>query len=291
MITIEQSIPRKSADYLLAESVFYEQFNEVQFYFEDNRKDEMYFLILKKLFPNVQFEKVFGLNGKKSVIDKAEKSTNRKNRIFIVDKDFDDLINIRRTDLKNLFYLERYSIENYFFEEESIKSFIISQLPNQNRKTIRFKFTSVLTEIINKLKSLTCCFFVAHKNQIPNFQSCSLPLERFTKNLNSTEMDKLKVSDYKKKLRLGLISVACLNNYITEMGNAKIKLGFDDKVIFNHIPGKHAIKLLIKILKRKYPNIGNLEFNRVSYALADRCLFQALYPLRDSINSYLKLAA
>ena len=38
MITKIASIPRKSSGYLFAESVFYEQFNQVEFFFEDEKK-------------------------------------------------------------------------------------------------------------------------------------------------------------------------------------------------------------------------------------------------------------
>jgi hypothetical protein len=287
MITVNQSIPKKTAQYLSAQSVFYEQFNEVQFYFEDAQKEELYYLIFKKLFSDINFTKVFGLNGKVSVIEKAEKSINKKNRVFIVDKDFDDLLGLKRTNLKNLFYLDRYSIENYFFEEEAIKKFIISQMPNRNRNTINFKLSPLIRKIIQKLKYLTIYFFVAHKNQIPYFESCSLPLERFTRNLNPTEIDSGKVKAYRISLRLGLVAIKCPNTYSSEIARAKRLLVFESETIFKHIPGKHCIKLLMKILKERFPKIGNLEFNRVCYALADKCLFHSLDNLKNAINNYI----
>src|SRR6476620_3681297 len=126
MISKKESIPRKTESYLFAESVFFEQFNKVEFFFEDEKREELYYVILRKLFPDVQFQKIFCLNGKDSVIEKAETSKNKKKRIFIIDKDFDDLLGIVRHDLPNLFYLQKYSIENYYFEEEAIRMFIIS---------------------------------------------------------------------------------------------------------------------------------------------------------------------
>ena len=133
------------------------------------KKEELYYIIVKKLFPEIEFNRIFTLNGKVSVIEKAEKSKKKRNRVFIIDKDFDDLLGIMRTDLPNLFYLTRYSIENFYFEDNSILMLIISQMPSVRRYELKYNYKFIVNEIIRKLKYLSCYFYIAHKNRIPNF--------------------------------------------------------------------------------------------------------------------------
>ena len=68
---------------------------------------------------------------------------------------------------------------------------------------------------------------------------------------------------------------------------SKIEMKFESDELFNNIPGKHCLMLLIKILKRKYPKIGNLQFDRVSFALASNCTFNNMEEIRKSIAKYL----
>lgn len=286
MITESISIPKKSDGYLFAESVFFEQFNKVEFFFEDQKKEELYFIIVKKLFPEIEFDRIFTLNGKRSVIEKAKKSVGRKNRIFVVDKDFDDLLGILKIDLKNLFYLQKYSIENYFFEEEAFLSVLISYLPSVGRKDLNFKYNKLINEIIKKLKLVACYFFIAHKNKLPNIKSASLPLEMFFCDLNCTEPDKVKIRKYKKSI-INELKKQNKTGYTKELQESKLKLNYDSVSVFNNIPGKHCIQLAMKILKKKYSKIGNLQFDRISYNLATYSSFTELYPLRDSIYAYL----
>lgn len=284
------SIPRKSSNYLFAESVFFEQFNKVEFFYEDNKREELYYVITKKLFPTVEFNKIFTLNGKDSIIEKAERSRARKNRVFIVDKDFDDILGVIRADLLNLFYLTRYSIENFYFEEDAVLEFIISQMPTVNRSQLRFKLSPLKKDIILKLRHLSCYFFIVQKNRIPNLKAASQPIEMFFCDLEPTKPDKQKISLYRKSIRDELKKISSLASYNQAINDAKKMMQFDTlNNIFNNIPGKHCISLLVKLLKEKYPNIGNLQFDRVCYGLAKGCSFNDLASLKNSINQYLKL--
>jgi hypothetical protein len=284
----QESIPKKSTGYLFAESVFYEQFNKVEFFFEDEKKEELYYVIVKKLFPIVEFNRIFTLNGKNSVIEKAEKSLKKKNRVFIVDKDFDDILGLTRSDLPNLFYLEKYSIENYYFEENAILQLIISQIPSIRRYELRYNHRLIIKKIVNNLKPIVCCFYIAHKNRIPNLKSVSLPLEMFTCNNDGTKLDKTKMKVYRSQIASGLKSIGISNAYLKELRLAKSELKFDEQDVFNNLPGKHCIMLLIKILKKKYSKIGNLQFDRVCYALAVNCIFNELSTTQKNIYKYLE---
>jgi len=71
MATEDESIPKESTKSLYAKSVFFRQFNDIDFYVEDHGEENLYFLILKKLFPNLYFENIFPLGGKENLINRA----------------------------------------------------------------------------------------------------------------------------------------------------------------------------------------------------------------------------
>ena len=93
MITIEESIPTRNTNYRLAEDIFYVQFNEISFFIEDEDQENFFFCILKNLFHDIQIDKIFPLNGKDNVINESNENIGNKKKVFIVDKDFDDILN------------------------------------------------------------------------------------------------------------------------------------------------------------------------------------------------------
>src|ERR1035441_10098210 len=92
MLTPEESIPGFSSGYQYAQSVFYVQFNDVDFYVEDAEQENFYFCILKKLFPDVRFENIYPLGGKPHVIAHATNNQAERKSVYLLDKDFDDLL-------------------------------------------------------------------------------------------------------------------------------------------------------------------------------------------------------
>src|SRR4051812_24509150 len=111
MISATDSLPIKTEAFLRGMDVLYFGFNDIEFYVEDEDQENLYLAIFKRLFPGVKLEKIFPLGGKKNVRDEARLHVGNKKKVFVVDKDFDDLLG-RKLSLPNLFYLDRYSIEN-----------------------------------------------------------------------------------------------------------------------------------------------------------------------------------
>jgi len=136
MVSIEESIPQKSEAFLNGQDIFYIQFNEINFYIEDENQENLYFVIFSKLFSNVNFKKIFPLRGKSNVLRKADYNKDIKTKIFIVDKDFDDLLG-KKILQSNLFYLEQYSIENYLINYNSLKEYVIEEQPKIKSREIQ----------------------------------------------------------------------------------------------------------------------------------------------------------
>lgn len=85
-------IPVRSPDGLAALDIFYDEFNDVHFYVEDIDQENLYESILRKLFPEHTIARIFPLGGKPSVIAHLSQSNSTRG-IYILDKDFDDLLN------------------------------------------------------------------------------------------------------------------------------------------------------------------------------------------------------
>src|SRR4051812_46633890 len=109
-ITQEDSIPHKTDSYRLAESLFYRQFNDLDFYVEDSSQENLYWQLLRKLFGDIKITKIYPLGGKKNVIEFAKTHSSDLRSVCIVDKDFDALLGAMN-NIGCLFYLKRYSIE------------------------------------------------------------------------------------------------------------------------------------------------------------------------------------
>src|SRR6185437_17024386 len=119
-------LPEKTASFLLGQDILYQQFNDLDIYVEDENQENLYHSCLSKLLSTIRIEKIFPLRGKDNVIFESKLNIGNKRKIYIIVKDFDDILG-KSIIQPNLFYLERYSIENYALEEKSIIALIIEE--------------------------------------------------------------------------------------------------------------------------------------------------------------------
>src|SRR6266496_1338660 len=166
-MTPEEPIPTRSEKYLYAQSVFYRQFNEVEFFVEDVDQENLYFAILKRLFPNISIAKIFPLGGKPMVIAHAVAHSQNRRSIYIVDKDFTDLLENTR-QLPNLFYLDWFCIENYVLEEEPVVRFVMSEKPKSKEANVRkhLAFAGFLAQSMSALQPLFALFLLVQRHQL-----------------------------------------------------------------------------------------------------------------------------
>lgn len=92
-----------------------------------------------------------------------------KNRVWIfVDRDYDDLLNF--SHLEKVFQTCRYSIENYFVDEETFTKIISEVFPLHGRKDVReaiiAKYCSLIREACKALEEINRILHVAAANQI-----------------------------------------------------------------------------------------------------------------------------
>ncbi|MDQ0782230.1 DUF4435 domain-containing protein [Chryseobacterium sp. W4I1] len=277
-------LPILSDSFLRGQNILYRQFNDVEFYIEDTEQENLYYHILKNLFSDVKFEKIFPLNGKKNVKDDCILNIGNKNKVYIVDKDFDDILN--KTELyDNLFYLKGYSIENLLISKKSFYELIKEKSPKlkDNDIDLLYSHTSVLNNILC-LKELAIIFIIIQKFELGE-QYYNINTSRDF-NINTDFSYKGSfipdyISDIEYKLRLG-------DRRLTLKGQAKkYKRYFrnTDDVIRN-VPGKHLLIIINDLLKSKNL-IMQYSLESLTYKLAKEVDISNFTELKTNIEHYI----
>lgn len=272
--------PELTDSFLAGQNIFYQQFNEVEFYVEDTGKEHFYFNIFRKLFPEIQFEKIFPLNGKENVVNEAKLTFNDKKKVFIVDLDFDNFLNIKE-NIDNLFYLEKYSIENYLIEKGAIYEIIREKNSNLKDHNIDLliDYNTLITNCANLLFELVSAFITIQKFQ----------LGKEYYNINCARDFNFGTVNYSYKGNNIL-------NYLSEVEgllkakdkrfslNANFKRHKRELKICN-IPGKYLLNI-IKHQLDGHKIIHQVPVESLAYKLSKETDFSNLHFLRDKINEF-----
>lgn len=131
--------PEASVSFNRWQDLLYRQFNDIDVYVEDTGKERLYYQLFKLLLPGIKLAKIFPLNGKENVAADAQANNTNKRKVYLVDLDFDEILGRKQT-IRNLIYLHRYSIENYFVDEEAIKEQIREKKPSIRDAEIAVQF-------------------------------------------------------------------------------------------------------------------------------------------------------
>lgn len=289
---MEIGLPVKTDAFYRGQDILYSQFNDINFYVEDEDQENFYEATLKKLFPQIRLEKIFPLNGKPNVVTEAQLTLGDKKKVYIVDKDFDDLLNIKKT-LPNLFYLEKYSIENYLLEPEAIQNLVIEERPKIKPSDFNtlFSLPHFQKETKKLFSEVISAFLVIQKYSL-GIKNVKYDPARFC-NLNHPHSVKTtEFVTYKSSIE----SALKLKNKKLSL-NAQIKKFmkfFSNRVkptdSLRHIPGKYILVFLKAQLRYLFDatSFNNLSLESLSIRLANKCKFTELLYLQKSILSFIK---
>ena len=148
----------------------FEDYNDVHLFVEDAGFENLYQTVCRN--NGLKIEKVFSLSGKLSVIDRALRCRDKK-CVFLVDRDWDDLLGIKiRT--KKIVILEKHSIENYLINYDGFSQYVIGEHPRKQIASVlsEAEFLGILLLISNILRPLFECFAQVQKAQIST-SNCS----------------------------------------------------------------------------------------------------------------------
>ncbi|MHA8060077.1 DUF4435 domain-containing protein [Aquirufa beregesia] len=279
--------PELTDSFLSGQDILYAQFNDIEFYVEDKEQQHFYFNILKKLFPDLKFEKIFPLNGKKNVFDAALVNIGNKKKIYIVDLDFDQILNTVR-NFDNLFYLRKYSIENYLFSRYAIYEIIRIKNPKLKDRDIDtlFDLNQILTDASICLKELTCCFIIIKKKQLVHHYY-GLNVNRDFDFTTSPPYYRMNfITDYINEVELLLIA----KDRRLKLESQKKKLLEHFNSLSNclsHIPGKHILTF-IKDRLQIMGLINQMNVESFSYQLSKDFYSNELDYLKTNVEKYIR---
>jgi hypothetical protein len=97
--------------------------NDIEVYVEDSSNPNMWVKLLRKYLPShIRLTSVTPLHGRKGVIDacKADQAIDGRRKIYIIDGDLDLLQGKSKPNLKHLYRLRAYCVENYLLGEEAL---------------------------------------------------------------------------------------------------------------------------------------------------------------------------
>lgn len=277
-------LPTLTDSFLKGQDLLYKQFNDIEFYIEDTDQENLYFQILKKIFPDIKFEKIFPLNGKNNVKEDCLLNSDNKRKIYIVDKDFDDILG-RTVDIRNLFYLNSYSIENLLIDKHSVYELIKERSPKLKNNNIDDLYShSELIKKISCLKELAAIFIVIQEFELGEPYYNINTSRDFNINSDFKYRGNF-ITDYKDRIELSL-----KNKDKRFTLNAKIKKHnkhFSDiNLQLKNIPGKHILCLINDLLKSKNL-IHQYSVESFTYKLAKEANVSNFNDLKNDILQYI----
>lgn len=151
---------------LLNRILFYSAYNDINVFVEDEYKEYIYENIFERMFSDkLKINKILPMRGKKGV-EKAFKEYgeqyDNKPAIYIVDGDFDIMMEKEVINNPNYIYLEKYNIESYYVEEKAVLRYMAGKMKQpQKRITQQIEYSTWESMTYNALLRLFLNYLVA----------------------------------------------------------------------------------------------------------------------------------
>lgn len=280
-------LPKRSPAGQAALDVFYRDFNDVNFYVEDDGQENLFFEILKKLFGDVSFARIFPLSGKINLLNHAKSRSNSvvNNRIYIADKDFDDILgHIEIID--GVFYLPFFCIENHIVEETALYDVVVESHPRKGRESIieNLSLNIQISRIKDELCELFSAFYFVQLNKL-ELANCSLSVERFCSSRTKWMICNGLVMKYVDTVRDECASRA-LKEPENPLSDDKSLSQIFDSPPDQVISGKYVLKMVFHYVKAKY-SLGSITFDSFMFRTAKNCQFESLSDFATKIREHL----
>lgn len=240
--------------------IFLQDSVSIFFYFEDAHHESVYERLINRLIPNIKEFRVICLGGKTKIRTKSKEAKQPGiTKIFIVDKDFDDLLG-DVINIPNVYYLHAFSIENYLAEYEPLLKLAVELKPRDltfaAAKNICQNFSVFESRLKEKLEKIARHFVVARKHRV-SIETTKMSVE----DILSDETDDFIPTDewidsYKDKMIQSLDNknqwLDIPSSFEAELLNAFSKhqgTSFEKLSNYDHICGKHLIGCMVRYIQ------------------------------------------
>jgi hypothetical protein len=234
-----------------------------------------------------RISRVFSVPGKTSLFSKVKEhaeNRNTENAFFIVDADFDVILERPIPESDRLHVLEEYCIENFVLEEEAAISIMQEESPKIRREDLkrRFDFNKWLQSVVEELTPLFACFIFIQKHQLPN-KNVDIGIGSFISG-REPRLDKKRVQEYIANLSHSL-PTGFENRYSQEIPEIISKMGDTWVMQKKYICGKHyLIRLLFFEIVRN--TRSSVPLDSLRFRLMRKCTFDSLTDLKNHILNF-----
>lgn len=269
-------------------STFLAYRNDIDIYTEDEPKDkEFYRIVFTKLLSNtLQINDITPLGSKRNVIERCKNEPdNGRKKIFIIDGDITMIHGANVPNLKNLFVLDGYCIENLLLDKESIVQYIYLNCALKSKDEIEneLAFEQWLNTYSNSLIDLFIHFaltdffggkftlFNAHK-----FHAITNGLATYSNDLVEQE-----IANIKKHI----LTMESEVDYLKKYSELKLKWSINISNFLTIVSGKDY---LIPILLYKVQSFKRSKalptVEEAKFMLAHNCNLTRLGPLKTALT-------
>lgn len=240
---------------------FYQDYVAAIFFFEDEHHEVVYERILMRLMPKLRSFQVICLGGKSKVIAKAKEARpDGAKWLFVLDKDFDDLIGNVFVH-KDVYYLRAFSLENYLVDLQGIIGLAIEV--NSRELTARLAnercagFQAYMTKLRERLDAINRLFIVARRHRV-NIKTTKISVDDLLHGADEQELIPTE-EWYAQYLSQFIGNLPSNAEWLAqdEMLQAEMERAFvkDDRVNFPAVPvvdhfcGKHLLGCVLRTLQ------------------------------------------
>ena len=235
----------------------------------------------------MKFEKIFPLNGKTNVKNAAIENLGNKKKVYITDLDFDHIIGTVE-NLDNLFYLNKYSIENHLISKTAIYEAIRTKDPKLKDHEIDalFDYNLLLEDATNCLKELASSFVIIQRHGLGlNYYGLNVSRD-FNFTLTPPVYRMNFIPDYLKDVERELKNRNSRLSLNAQIRRLNIFFNNLTKAMTN-IPGKYLLTF-IKDRLQSLNLIHQTNLESFMYALSKDFNSSELEYLKINVNNYIR---
>lgn len=233
---------------LLNRVLFYSDYNDINIFVEDEYKEYIYENIFQRMFNyKIKIAKILPMKGKPGV-EKAFREYGQqydnKPAIYLVDGDFDLVMEKEMVESPNYIYLEKYNIESYYIDEKAVLKYMAGKMKKtQKYVSEQIGYSEWKNMAYNSMKELFINYMVAQAT-FPEEKNVGLPEHSYFHKNGFANIDKInnyinslrsRIPDYENKYNI------YINNFET------ILLGDITRLVC----GKYLLASLSKYLRDK----------------------------------------
>ena len=276
---------RYSDQGLSARPIFFSPYNDITIIVEDAGKEHFYTEVFKRLFQeDLKIAQVLGVGGENQVLARMSKSSDNftgSPEFYVVDGDFDELINEPVSNSRFFYRLRRYDIESYLVEETAICTVAQEQSPSLSMAN--FKSSLQINEWVNEVveASVDIAACAALLQELDDRET------RFSQSIEQHIGSDLTLPDA-STIKGDIGRVASEQTSVEPEEFYKLlesmikRIGMSHSERLRWISGKHIlIPLIVRLLRSKTKS--NLRKESLCFRLAKCCEFPGLIELRDFI--------